>query len=77
MTSKEVVGKLREFEATPCYRLIKLLCETLTDEARLRNDTAIDNELYKNQGAIAELKAMVRSLQPRTPQKTYDGGYAE
>jgi hypothetical protein len=77
MNSKEVIGKLREFEATPCYRLFKLLCDTLIEEARLRNDTAIDNDIYKNQGAIAELKTMSKLMSARQMHATYDGGYSE
>jgi len=77
MTSKEVVGKLREFEPTPCYRLFKLLCDTLIEEARARNDIAIDNEIYKNQGAIAELKSILKSVRSRQAHTTYDGGYSE
>lgn len=77
MTSKEILGKLKEFEATPCFRLFQVLVEALIDEARERNDNAPEMEFYKNQGAIRELKQLLKFVRVRDVKRTYDGAYGD
>jgi len=77
MTSKIIAAKIKEFENTPCYRGMLQLFETSLQEARVRNDVAVDPEFYRNQGAIQELRRLIKLTGPREIQKGYDGAYGE
>jgi len=75
MRSKEIAAKLKEFENTPCYVGMLRLITELLNEARLRNDAAVEPEFYKNQGGINELKQMLKMLRSVDIVRDYDGGY--
>lgn len=77
MRSKDIVMRLLEFEATPCFQLTVELLDALIQEARVRNDTAVSEDVLRNQGAIAELKQMKKRLQSQPVRRGLDGAYAE
>jgi hypothetical protein len=77
MNSKVIAGKLKEFEGTPCYSLFRLLVEALTQEARIRNDVAVEPEFYKNQGVISEFNKLSKLLAPHEIQRGFDGAYGD
>lgn len=78
MKSKDIIYKLLEFEPTPCFQLFRQLLEALIGEARIRNDTAIKEDVLKNQGAIGEMKQLLKVLQATHRDKNVkDGAYGE
>ena len=77
MRSKTIAGKLLEYEATPCYIMVRQLVQAMIEEARMRNYAAIEPEFYKNQGAISELKQVLKLLQTQQIRRGLDGAYSE
>ena len=49
----------------------------LIQDARERNDTAVDKDLYRNQGAVKELKQLLKSIKRHEIQRGFDGGYGD
>ena len=65
---KEYIG------SGPLFSFIKLF-NILLNEARLRQDTAEGNDLIKNQGAIKELKSIIKNLEATGERYQYTEGY--
>ncbi len=77
MSKKELIAKIVPHEATECHQYIQRLLERLIQDARERNDTATGDELYRNQGAVKELKQLLKSIKSHEIQRGFDGGYGE
>ena len=77
LSKKELIAKIRPHELTECHQYFQKLLGRLIQDARERNDTAIDNELYRNQGAVKELKQLLKSITRHEIQRGFDGGYGD
>ena len=77
MNKKELVAKIVPHELTECHQYFQLLLEVLIQDARERNDTAVDKDLYRNQGAVKELRQLLKSIKSHTIQRGFDGGYGD
>ena len=75
LSKKELLTKILPHELTECHQYIRALLECLIQDARERNDTATGDELYRNQGAVKELKQLLKSIQRHEIQRGFDGGY--
>jgi len=74
---KLLIARILEQEATAHHQSILMLIKLLIEEARIRNDTAVAEEIYKNQGAIRELKQLLKVIRSHNVHHGYDGGYGE
>ena len=74
---KELLTKLATHELTECHQYFQLLFEVLIQEARERNDTAVKEDLYRNQGAVKELKQLLKSTKRHEIKRGFDGGYGD
>jgi len=75
LSKKELIEKITPHELTECHQYFQQLLNRLIQDARERNDTAIGEELYRNQGAVKELKQLLKSIKSHEIQRGYDGGY--
>ena len=77
MNKKELAEKIVPHEMTECHQYFQKLLEVLIQDARERNDTAVNEELYRNQGAVKELKQLLKSITRHEIQRGFDGGYGD
>lgn len=75
VTSKECLSELLGMQNIQVNTVLIALTTALILEARRRNDTAEDNDIYRNQGAIKELKALRKQLKPKGDRYQYDEAY--
>jgi hypothetical protein len=73
---KELSAKAMEYAATDAGRVFRLLLETWITDLRKKNDTAELKDFPKNQGAIKEMKLMLKAITPHQQIKEFDGSYA-
>lgn len=74
---KNMGAKVNEYIDTECYKLFMSLFKELLESNRSANDTAVGDEVLRNQGAIKQLKALI-NMQVIRPSKygTQDGGFS-
>ena len=77
MSKRELIAKIVPHELTECHTYFQLLLELLLQDARERNDTAMNEDLYRNQGAVKELKHILKSIKRHEIQRGFDGGYGD
>jgi hypothetical protein len=75
-TKKELAGKVMEYASTEAGRTFRLLLETWIKDLRHKNDTASIEDFPKNQGAIKEMKLMLKAITPHQQIREFDGSYA-
>ena len=75
MSKKELIAKIVPHELTECHQYFLLLLERLLQDARARNDTATKEDVYRNQGAVKELKQLLKSIKRHEIKRGYDGGF--
>lgn len=75
LKSKTYYDKMREFERTPFWFVLDALLKALLDEARHRQDAAEEKDVYRNQGAIKELKNMIKNIQLSGEEYGYTESY--
>jgi len=76
MTKREILRRLSsEYGATEVGKLLVLLFHACINELREKNDSAEMNDVLKNQGAIREMKLLLKDLNPREEQQQYDGAF--
>ena len=75
-SKKELAFKVKDYAATDAGRMFRLLLETWIRDLRLKNDTAEIADFQKNQGAIKEMKLMLKAITPHQQIKEFDGSYA-
>ena len=75
-TKKELAGKVQEFAASEPARIFRLLLEAWIMDLRLKNDTAELKDFPMNQGAIKEMKLMLKAITPHQQIREFDGSYA-
>lgn len=78
MQQETLLQQVLEYNGTPGHQLIRAWMESEIDRLRRLNDNAKGDDVIENQGAIRQLKMMVKRLDP--PQKperdvTRDGAY--
>ena len=62
--SKTYYNTIKEYERTPMWFALDALLKALLQEARIRQDNAEEKDIYRNQGAIKELKTMLKNIRP-------------
>lgn len=78
LSKKQLIEKIMPHELTECHRYFQQLLELLIQDARERNDTAIGvAEIHQNQGAVKELKQLLKSIKRHEIQRGFDGGYGD
>ena len=77
LSKKELIAKIIRHELTECHQYVQKLITVLINDARRRNDTATGDDLYRNQGAVKELKQLLKSIQTHEIQRGLDGAYGE
>ena len=60
---EELITTVRSYSSSEAYKQICSLLDILVDETRRDNDTAVDIQLYRNQGAISTLLKLKSMLQ--------------
>jgi hypothetical protein len=73
---KEIAAKTLEYANTDGGRMFKLLLEIWIRDLRKKNDTAELKDFPKNQGAIKEMKLMLKAITPHQQIREFDGSYA-
>ena len=71
------MAKIIPHEMTECHQYMQKLIEAQLHDARVRNDTARGNDLYRNQGAVRELRHLLKNIRPHEIQRGLDGGYGD
>ena len=77
LSKRELAAKIIPHELTECHQFIQQLIRARIDAARIRNDTADGFEFYRNQGAVKELKILLKSICAHEIQRGFDGGYGD
>lgn len=78
LSKKQLIEKILPHEFTECHQYFQKLLKRLIQDARERNDTAIGvAEIHQNQGAVKELKQLLKSIQRHEIQRGFDGAYGD
>lgn len=77
VSKKELAAKIKPHELTECHQLVQQLIRIRMQDARVRNDTAEGNEFYRNQGAVKELKVLLKSICSHEIRRGLDGAYGD
>jgi hypothetical protein len=73
---KKMIEDLVLQKDTDCFRKFYRLLQQMRYESRVRNDSAIPEEVLKIQGEIRLLNNLLKSLDPSpSTRKHYDGGF--
>lgn len=72
-----LLTQLKEYEFSECHKLFRRLLEQEIQTWREANDNATQEEVLKNQGAIAAFKKVLKAVSPKDVEDlpTYDGGF--
>ncbi|NIV16125.1 MAG: hypothetical protein GWN62_34170 [Aliifodinibius sp.] len=74
---KELFKDIQEYiSSEPYLKFVKLL-HTCIHDLRIKNDTAEAEDTLRNQGAISELKRILRGISRYEKYKEYTGGFDE
>jgi hypothetical protein len=74
---RQLLKDVKEYaNSDPHTKFVKLLYACIHD-LRIKNDTATSEEFLKNQGAISELKLIIRGISIFQKYKEYTGGFDE
>ncbi|MCK4794863.1 MAG: hypothetical protein KAV87_64635 [Desulfobacteraceae bacterium] len=76
-SKRELAAKIQSHELTECHQLMQQLIRKCIESARVRNDTADGFEIYRNQGAVKELKHLLKSICSHEVRRGFDGGFGE
>ena len=74
-TSKECLAQLSQMQNAQLNAVLVALTTSLINEARERNDAAEEPDVYRNQGAIKELKALRKHFKPKAVGYEFDEAY--
>ena len=77
LSKRELAARITPHESTECHQLIQQLLQRCIEHARVRNDTADGFDLYRNQGAVKELKYVLKCICAHEIQRGFDGGFGE
>jgi hypothetical protein len=68
---------LKEYELSECHKLFRSLLESEIQTWREANDNATQEDVLRNQGAIAAFKKVLKAVTPKDVEDlpTYDGGF--
>ena len=58
--NRDTIVKIQEYADTECFRLFIRLFNELIDSNRVKNDTATGEEVVRNQGAIQQLRDILK-----------------
>lgn len=77
MQKDKLYNRLNEYDRTECHSLFRMLLEAEIQEYREGNDSVKATEVFRNQGAIACLKKLLKFTAPRSVEEkqVYDGGF--
>ena len=73
---KKMIGDLILQKDTDCFRKFYRLFQQMLNESRIRNDSALLEEVPKIQGEIRLLNSLLKSLDPSpNTREHFDGGF--
>ena len=75
MDRRQLAKELRAYNQSQPYRLINKLLVASIETLRHRNDTAPADEVTQNQGAIKELKSLLKDLKMKDEVQQHDGAF--
>lgn len=64
MQKDSLYRQIKEFEGSECYMLFRTLFSVEIDAYRESNDSAKQEDMIRNQGAIAALKKLLKFTSP-------------
>jgi hypothetical protein len=77
MNKRDLIKEVKEYAYTdPGMKFVMLLRMCIGD-LRRKNDTAHPDDVLRNQGAISELKSIIKDLKAKEKLREYSGGYDE
>lgn len=76
-TKKELLKEAQEYRGTTAGLTFISLLNACIEERRKRSDSAEHEQVLRNQGAIEELKWLVKHLSLTQPLEEHDGAFNE
>jgi hypothetical protein len=70
-------NKIKEFEGTECFMLFRTLFSREIESYREANDSAKQEDVVRNQGAIAALRKILKFTAPGEPKEVYSGSIGD
>jgi hypothetical protein len=76
-SKKQLLNEVREYAPSDAHTKMARLLHACIRELRIKNDTAASEDILRNQGAIAELKLILKGINLHQKYKEYSGGFDE
>jgi hypothetical protein len=74
---KQLMEELRAYAPSdPHTKVVRLLHACISD-LRIKNDTATSEDILRNQGAISELKLILKGINIHQKYQEFSGGFDE
>jgi hypothetical protein len=77
MNKRDLIKEVKEYAHTDPGMKFVMLLRMCIDDLRRKNDTAHPDDVLRNQGAIGELKSIIKDLKAKEKLREYSGGYDE
>ena len=75
--AKEHFSTVKEYSLSTAGIEFRKMLNQCIEDLRIKNDTAEGNEFLKNQGAIQELKKIVKAIAPIEKKSEFNGAFDE
>ncbi len=76
-TKRELMAEVYKYAHSDPHTSFVLLLHACIKELRLKNDTATPEDCLKHQGAISELKSILKGVTVFEKYEEYSGGFDE
>lgn len=74
-TKKELMNEVRQYAPSDLHTKVVRLLYACINELRIRNDTAASEDVLRNQGAVSELKSILKGINIREKYQEFTGGF--